>query len=500
MLSITVLGLTSIGWAAYRHFDSAIGRNDWDPAGGDRPDEVPGDINILLLGNDSREGTNGEFGDPGGMRADTTIIAHLDADGSATLLSFPRDTLVPVVPPEKATARDGKAKIADIIPLAGVPGLISTLEAFTGLKINHTVSINLAGFRAMTDAVGGVTVCVRPLPDGSTRNLRDPESGWQGQLGWNKLNGDQALAFVRTRKALGEERLRILRQQQFLSRLFDTATSAGVLTSPAKITNLLNAVGSSLEVSDSLTQTEMFKLAKRLSELGSGGLEFITIPTYVPTRADGAVDDKGTYPPHGMVLFHDAAAMEELLRPMRAETENGRSAGGGGQAAALPPASEVAVAQVLNAAGRGGLADRTAGELAELGFTGPMVAGTYDHQQVATEIRYPAGQEAAARALAAVIPGAQLVSSPGSSGIVLVLGTSFAGVTAGGGTADAGPDGSAAGSGQAAAGESAGGPGGGTAGGTAPGGAAAAGAGQGDGTGQAELALAGVPADTSCTP
>lgn len=330
LVSLTVLAVTSVGWAAYRHFDSAIDRNNWEPTAGARPAEVPGDLNILLLGNDSREGTHGEFGDPGGMRADTTIIAHFDADGSATLVSFPRDTLVPIVPTSAAIARDGLSKIADVVPLVGVPGLISTLEGFTGLKIDHTVSINLAGFRAMTDAVGGVTVCVQPLPDGSTRNLRDAESGWRGQLGENRLDGGQALAFVRTRKALGEERLRILRQQQFLSRLLDAATSTGVLTSPSRIASLLGAVGGALEISRSLSQAEMLRLARRVAELGPGGLRFVTIPTHVPLPGEGAVDGMGSIPPHGMVLLHDPAGLEALLGPMRAP-------GAGGSTTAPPP-------------------------------------------------------------------------------------------------------------------------------------------------------------------
>ncbi|SQE00050.1 MULTISPECIES: LCP family protein [unclassified Parafrankia] len=351
MISLCVLGATSVGWAAYRHFDSAIDRKDWTPVAGARPAVVPGDLNVLLLGNDSREGTHGEFGDPGGIRADTTIVAHFDADRSVTLVSFPRDTLVPVVPAAAATAPDGLSKIADVIPLAGVPGLISTLEAFTGLKIDHTVSINLAGFRAMTDAVGGVTVCVRPLPDGSTRNFRDRESGWRGQLGENRLNGDQALAFVRTRKALGEERLRILRQQQFLSRLLDAATSAGVLTNPARITSLLGAVGGALQISDSLTQTEMLRLAKRISELGPGGLRFITIPTYVPLPSAGAVDEMGTIPPHGMVLLHDPAGLEAIVGPMRATAENG-----GGSGSPTAPGVSVAAGAAPGATTPGGTA------------------------------------------------------------------------------------------------------------------------------------------------
>ncbi|MEX5634636.1 LCP family protein [Parafrankia sp. FMc2] len=368
LVSLAVLAVTSVGWAAYRHFDNAIDRNNWEPTAGARPAEVPGDLNILLLGNDSREGTHGEFGDPGGMRADTTIIAHFDADGSATLVSFPRDTLVPIVPTSAALDRDGLSKITDVVPLVGVPGLISTLEGFTGLKIDHTVSINLAGFRAMTDAVGGVTVCVQPLPDGSTRNLRDAESGWRGQLGENRLDGGQALAFVRTRKALGEERLRILRQQQFLSRLLDAATSTGVLTSPSRIASLLGAVGGALEISRSLSQAEMLRLARRVAELGPGGLRFVTIPTHVPLPGEGAVDDMGTIPPHGMVLLHEPAGLEALLGPMRAP--------GAGGSTAVPPPDRLMLARPLP----GGAApttapDGTAGTARPAAGTAPTSTG-----------------------------------------------------------------------------------------------------------------------------
>ncbi|THJ32478.1 LCP family protein, partial [Candidatus Frankia alpina] len=304
LLSVLVLGLCSLGWAAYRHFDGAIARVNWDIEGS-RPAGAAGEQNIPLLGDDSRTGTNGEYGVVDGVRSDTTIIVHFARSGSVTLLSFPRDMLVPVVPPTRAAARDGRAKLTEVLQLADVPGLVTTLESLTGLKIDHTISINLAGFRTMTDAVGGVTVCVTPLPDGSTRNLHDTMSGWDGRLGENRLNGEQALAFVRTRYALGDERLRVLRQQQFLAKLLATATSAGVLSNPAKITALLGAVGGALRVDKGLDQTAMLTLAKRASGLGAGGVRFVTVPTRVALPVDGAVDGLGTVPPHGAVLVAD---------------------------------------------------------------------------------------------------------------------------------------------------------------------------------------------------
>ncbi|CAJ59886.1 MULTISPECIES: LCP family protein [Frankia] len=466
LLSVLVLALSSLGWAAYRHFDGAITRVNWNIDGA-RPAGAAGEENILLLGDDSREGTDGEYGVVDGVRSDTTIIAHFARDGSATLLSFPRDMLVPVVPPERAEARDGRAKLTEVLQLADVPGLVTTLESLTGLKIDHTISINLAGFRTMTDAVGGVTVCVTPLPDGSTRNLHDAMSGWNGHLGENRLNGEQALAFVRTRYALGDERLRVLRQQQFLAKLLATATGAGVLTNPAKITALLGAVGGALRVDAGLDQTALLTLAKRASGLSSGGVRFVTVPTRVALPADGAVDGMGTVPPHGAVLVADQAGLAQVLAPLRpagttrpatapppepagtaagpagttispadigvrpADVSVGSAGVSVGPAGVSVGPADVSVAAVRNASGRTGLAAATVDALRSLGFTGAMTTATTTGQEP-TEIHYPPGHQAAARTLAARLPGALPVEDPArvGDGLVVVLGTAFAGLAA----------------------------------------------------------------------
>jgi LCP family protein required for cell wall assembly len=480
LLSVIVLALTSVGWALYRQFDSKVTRVSWT-IDGPRPEEAAGDENILLLGDDSRDGTGGEYGQVQGVRSDTTIIAHFSKEGTATLLSFPRDTLMTVTPKVKGTPSDGRDKLTNILTYADVPGLMSTLEEFTGLKINHVISIDLAGFKTMTDAVGGVTVCVTRLPDGSTRNLNDEWSQWHGQLGENNLNGDQALAFVRTRHALGDERLRILRQQQFLSKLLAKATSTGTLTSPGKLTSLLSAVGGALKLDSGLDQTELLRLAKRVSKLGSGKITFVTVPTHVPLPGtEGATDDKGTIPPHGNVLLANTTELETILAPLRpAPVQDPALA----SAPAVPPA-KVTVSRVVNDSGRNGLATKTAADLRSLGFSGAMTPSTGASSQVATEIRYPAGQAAAAKALVARIPGAQAVlDSTLTSGLSLVLGSSFTGVA--GGTTSAGTGGTAGGAATSAAAGSA-------AGATTPsaGGSAAAGT----------PALGGAPANTSCTP
>ncbi len=428
VLSLVVLTVSSIGWAAYRYFNDSVTGVAWTPSG-NRPAERPGEMNILLLGDDSRAGTNGEYGKVDGVRSDTTIIAHFGTDGSLTLVSFPRDTLVTVTPGIRQTPRDGKDKLTNVLSYGGVEGLTRTLEDLTSLKIDHFISIDLAGFKTMTDAVGGVDVCVAPPPGGGTSNLNDAFSQWHGKLGMNHLNGDQALAFVRTRHALPNETYRVARQQQFLSRLLDKATSVGVLTNPVKITQLIGAVGGSLKVDNGLTQNGgMIKIAQRLSGLGSAKVTFITIPTHVPLRSEGAVDDEGQIPPHGDVLFYDPAGLAQVLAPLRPATADDVSVGATGRPT-LPP-SQVTITEVRNKTGRSGLASQTTSELSAMGFTGSLKPTTGPAGQVITEIRYPTGQEAAAHTLAGVISGSRTVEDPAAdSGLVVVLGASFTGVT-----------------------------------------------------------------------
>ncbi len=428
VLSAVVLAGSTIGWAAYQRFDRSLTRLPVT-LGGVRPAERPGDMNVLLLGSDSREGTSGEYGsqaEVGGLHSDTVILAHLGGDGTATLLSIPRDTLVTAPRGTPHTPADGRDKLTNVLSNGGVQATIITLETLMDLKIDHFIIIDLVGFKKMTDAVGGVTVCVTPLPDGSTANLNDNWSQWHGHLGQNQLNGDQALAFVRTRHALGDERLRVLRQQQFLAKLLARATSAGVLSNPAKITQLIGAVGGSLTVDAGLSEPDMIKIARRLHGLGGDGMRFITLPTHVPTAAEGAVDIQGDIPPHGDVLIYEARQAEQILAPLRPARADDQSP----VAAPVLDPGQVHVAEVRNGTTRQGLATRTIRALRSAGFAGAMFTAPVSSRQAATDIGYRPSDEAAARTLAAVIPGARIVpDSTATSGLILTLGSSFTAVT-----------------------------------------------------------------------
>ncbi|MGF7238962.1 MAG: LCP family protein [Frankia sp.] len=441
LASVAVLAVSTVGWATVSYFDNSIKRVTVK-AVGKRPAERPDEMNVLLIGSDSRAGTNGEYGsqaEVGGIHSDSVSVAHLGADGSVTLVAIPRDTLVADPPGMRKNHDDGMDKFTDVLSTGGITATIAVVQNLTGLAIDHFVIIDLEGFKRMTDAVGGVSVCVTTLPGGSTRNLNDQNAQWHGHLGINNLNGDQALSFVRTRDALGDERLRIQRQQVFLSDLLRKATGAGVLTNPLKIASLISAVGGSLTVDSRLSQTGMITLAERMRKI-SGGARFITLPTHIALPADGAIDDKGQIPPHGDVLIYDRDKAEPVLAPLRPASEN-RTATASPGATVAP--STVTVSAISNASGRSGLASETRLGLSKLGFlSSGAAATTATSNQLATQVRYPTGSAVAANTLVAAIPGASAVADPSlTSGLVVVLGSSFNGLatTTAAGTSAAAP-------------------------------------------------------------
>ncbi|WP_239308842.1 LCP family protein [Frankia sp. Cj3] len=284
LLSLVLLLISGGGWLALRYYDGKVTHVPVVfPAADRRPAGAAGETqNILLVGSDSRAGTAGEFGEVEGQRSDTTILAHLDANGSTTLASFPRDLWV-TIPAytdsagHKHTA--GRSKLNAAFALGGPSLLIRTIEELTKIRIDHYLQIDFVGFQRMTDALGGVTVCVRPLPNGSRTNLDDKMSGWHGHVGDNMLNGEQALAFVRQRYGLPEADLdRIRRQQQFIGVIFRAATSTSTLANPVRLASLMDAVTSSISVGDDTSLADLAPLAVRLRGVGTGGVRLATVP------------------------------------------------------------------------------------------------------------------------------------------------------------------------------------------------------------------------------
>jgi LCP family protein required for cell wall assembly len=284
LLSLAVFLVSVGGFVVVQWFDHSVHRVHLT-LGGSRPPSTPrGSQNWLLVGTDNTA-TN-DFGVRSGMRSDTTILTHLDADGTTTNLSIPRDALVQI----PAYDADGTHHPAEMnkfnyaISAGGPSLLVRTVEHLTNLHIDHYVSVDLDGFQRISQVLDGVEVCIvpnpRPDPDNSQiTNINDGFSGFHGVYGPQKVAGAQALAFVRQRHGLPNSDLdRIARQQQFLGSVFREATANHFLYNPVKVAQLVAAIKDSLTLDDHTDLADLEQLAVRLRGLDPGKVAFETVP------------------------------------------------------------------------------------------------------------------------------------------------------------------------------------------------------------------------------
>ncbi|MGW4224600.1 LCP family protein [Streptomyces bauhiniae] len=245
-----VLVVTSV--ATYFWADSKLNRDVDLSQVIDRPSEGEG-TNYLIVGSDSRKGMTSEdkkrlhTGSAEGQRTDSVMILHVGSNGD-TLISLPRDSDV-VVPSYKGStsgkvypATGRHAKLNATYAEDGPTLLTRTVEYNTGLRIDHYVEIGFAGFANIVDAVGGVDIKI-------DKGFKDKYSGADFQAGEQTLNGEQALAFVRTRHAFAASDLeRTKNQQKFLAALAHQVATPSTVLNPFKFYPTMGAGLDSLSV------------------------------------------------------------------------------------------------------------------------------------------------------------------------------------------------------------------------------------------------------------
>ena len=205
---------------------------------------------------------------------------------------------------------------------AGRRMLISVLERLTGTHIDSYAEVNLFGFYLLSDAIGGVPVCLNNAVD-------DPFSGAKFPAGPQEVQGTAALSFVRQRQGLPNGDLdRVRRQQAFLSGAISKVLSVGTLTDPTKLSALVDAANRSIVLSSGFN---LLELAQQMSSLSSGDVEFMTLPTHGPepstTKDALAVDVQEV-----QTLFAQLAEPSDTSPPA---TASGTAAGLPGAEAAI---------------------------------------------------------------------------------------------------------------------------------------------------------------------
>src|SRR5690348_14733482 len=293
LVTLTISFVAVAAYAAFRNvYDSIRHVVVTNSELGKRPPKLNGSENILIIGSDSRTGTHGRYGRGiQGSRSDTSMILHIPPTHTgAIVISFPRDTMVPIYGCERddnghpgQQAQPGVLEQLNSTFSSGSPACLwKTLEQVTNIHIDHFVMVNFGGFKSIVDDVGGVPVC---LPFA----IKDPASKLNLPAGKSVVKGDQALAFVRERHiGYGSDLQRINRQQVFLAALAQKIKQSTSLTNPAKLYSLVHDIASSLTTDSGLSFNDMYAIANSLKGLSTSALQFVMAPVapYPPSPND----------------------------------------------------------------------------------------------------------------------------------------------------------------------------------------------------------------------
>ncbi|WP_213455352.1 LCP family protein [Rhizomonospora bruguierae] len=286
-----VLVTAGVGGAWYylRSINSSVGRVDafTGVPEAERPTREPAAgkaMNLLVLGSDSRDPDS-----TGGSRADTIMLVHVAADRSgAQIISIPRDTWV--------TLPDGRsAKINAAFAFGGAPLMVRTVERFTGVRLDHVLLLDFAGFKEIIDALGGIEVQV----DVTFTSTHPPFRKFV--KGSRQFDGEQALDYARQRYQFKDgDFTRIRHQQQVVLAALSRAADSGLITDPIRLNAFLRAAAKSITVDKTMS---LLDTATQLRDLRAGDLIFLTNPS----KGTGRVGDQS-------VVFADPAADKALYR------------------------------------------------------------------------------------------------------------------------------------------------------------------------------------------
>jgi LCP family protein required for cell wall assembly len=239
-----------------------------------------GALNILMVGSDSRD-PDAPLDRGSEWRADTLIVMHVPSShDKAYLVSVPRDLYVPVPQSAGAPCDSGRrAKINAAFAFGGLPLAVRAVECFTDVRIDHVVAIDFAGFKEVTDALGGVDLPV----ERDTKSIHKPFRTFK--KGTHHMNGAEALDWIRQRKQFPDgDFARMRHQQEFIRAVMDKAASTGTLANPAKLMSFLSATTDAVTVDEDFSLVDM---GIKFRKLRGSDLQFLTSPNKGSDNIDG---------------------------------------------------------------------------------------------------------------------------------------------------------------------------------------------------------------------
>ncbi|MFC5242058.1 LCP family protein [Streptomyces atrovirens] len=440
-MAFVVLATGVGGYLYLKHLEGNVTTTDVGDAGSSsfKKDEA---FNILIVGTDKRTGEGNEgYGDKGSTgHADTTILLHVAKDRSnATALSIPRDMIVDI-PDCPTTQEDGTQKV-----IPGSSGVrfntslgqdgrdagctMRTVKEATGIQPHHFMMADFNAVKTLTTAVGGVNVCVEHAVD-------DPKSHLKLPAGESRIEGEQALAFLRTRHSFGNEgdldRIKV--QQQFLGSLMRQMSSSDTLTSPTKLIKLAEAATKALTVDSAIGKVGTLKdIALELKKVPTKNITFLTVPVVDnPTeKVRATVVPNQSKAPQVFDMIKNDVSFTEVKKKEKKEA----AAVAARLKGTKSDPGEVRV-RILNGGAPSGSAQLELNYLqTEAGVTKSENAGNAPEELKKTTLEYAPDQADQARRLADILglsgsamkPGESVTNSQGLPTMTLTLGKDFKG-------------------------------------------------------------------------
>lgn len=436
VLSLAIVGGIAFAGFWYLRLQGNISKAPLNAGGGNSEtvSDATGRMQILILGSDTRDGKNAEYGEAdlsaGYGKSDVMMLMDISEDNKrVSVISFPRDLLVDI--PECKDGETGTeyparsdVMINEAMTEAGIGCAVDTVNRITGLEVDHFMMADFNAVKELSNAVGGVEVCISDA-------VYDPDSRLRLPAGTSMVQGEQALAFLRTRHAFadGGDLGRIKAQQGFLSSLTRKIKDDGTLADPGKMLKIADVVTQNLTVDEGLASVPtLLTIGNRLKDIDISKVAFVAVPT---APADLDPNRLQIAEPAGSQLFAALRKDIDLTDPTAPATPSPSetvppSAAPTEPAPAQPPYDKALQAvAVANGTGVPGRSQEIVQALISGGFT---QAAQFEATAVAQSVVYygPGFADVAADVAAVLgIPAGQTVALPAVSGVQVYLGTDF---------------------------------------------------------------------------